>query len=202
VAAGKIIVIPLILVGLVAAVGLCGYLLLLGASHAYVSGGLGAWAGDIFNGSLGSEVWDKAQALGLPGLSDRGPIWVEKVDISHLGRNGAYLASTAALATLLPVACVVVGIMGIGYGLFSADWYTFGMSVAALFVLAPLSFFIVLLLAAFTWLSLLIQPCTPGYAMAWFILGIPFIAIGAGLGAAPTAGAVIIVYGPFAILRR
>ncbi len=67
---------------------------------------------------------------------------------------------------------IIVLVFGFGTG----DWGTF-LWGALLVVLSP--FAMSLGLIAY-YLLLLLQPCTPGYAVLWLLLGLPALAAGAG----------------------
>jgi len=171
------------ILGVFACLPILVYLLLLGASHVYVSGGL---ADDFMNSATGSPLWSKIQALDLPGLRDPGALHVDRVDAGHAIRNSLFMVSTAALLTLLPLLCLVVGVLLTVYGLFTAQWDAFGGGLLMAILLSPLTVILAILLLFAFWLSLLFQPCTPGHAILWLFIGLPFAALGGSGGAAPT----------------
>ena len=138
-------------------------------------------------------VWKHIKSLDLPGLRDPGPIRVDCVGVGHALRNVVFMLCTAALLALLPLLCVVVGILAAVIGLFTTNWDACGCGVP-LVVMTPLAVIAAVLMIVVLWFALLFQPCTPAYAVLWLVgFGLPFAALGAAGGTAPTVTVIVIV---------
>jgi hypothetical protein len=97
---------------------------------------------------------------------------------------------------------IILGIIATIYGLFTANWDFLGGGILIIIIFPLLATLAVIVGSFAMWLGLLFQPCTPAYAIIWFILGIPFAIIGASIGLAPTYTGVVTVMGeriPFSI---
>jgi hypothetical protein len=168
------------LIGYILFVLLLLYIVLLGASHVYVTG----------NSSIGDfalwELYGHVASFKLPGLTEYGRIRVETVDASHAVRNLLFLVSTAALSALIPVAIFLFGIAAGFSGLFTADWERFLWGFLIGIIGAPVSAAIAVLFSVMSWVSLIFQTSTPGYTLILILAGIPILALGASGGASPT----------------
>lgn len=178
------------ILGILACLPILVYVLLLGASHVYVSGGLGE---HYFLGKDANPVWEGMKRLDLPGLKNPGPIRVEQVGAGHAIRNSLFMLCTAALAAVLPLLCFVVGIPATVFGLLTADWDIFGGGLLMAVIAPPLAVMAAVVGLLVAWLSLLVMPCTPAYIVLWLVVGLPFTALGALGGAAPTVTVIVIV---------
>ncbi|MBT6053353.1 MAG: hypothetical protein HOI47_31730 [Candidatus Scalindua sp.] len=180
----------LLIIGVLLCIPILAYLLLLGSSKVYVSGG---FASDMFANVSSNPVWGTIENANVSWLPKPGPIHVERVGAVHALRNTLFILCTAALFALLPLICLVFGVIMLIGGLFTANWdYFLGGALCAV-LMTPLSILGAVLGIFALWLGLLIQPCTPGYVILWIILGLPFMALGAVGGAAPT---VIVIVKP------
>jgi uncharacterized membrane protein YiaA len=178
------------IVGIFACLPILAYVLLLGASHVYISGGT---ANSMIGNVDANPVWQGIRSLHLPGLTHPGPIHVKRVDAIHVIRNAIFMLCTAALFALLPAFCLLIGIIATLIGLFSANWEMFGSGLLIGILLTPLSALVSVLGVVALWLGLLFQPCTPAYAILWIIVGLPLAALGALGGAAPSYQVIVIV---------
>lgn len=175
---------------IIATVAVLTYICLLGASYVFVSGGL---AYDMLGGADDHFLWHSIRSLGLPGLNKPGPLLVERVDIAHALWNAVFIFCTVVLLCLLPLLCILVGLILTPLGLVTANWEVFGTGLLIGLLGTPLFVIIALLTPLFLWFGLLIQPCTPAYALAWLVVGLPFMLLGAFVGSAPTATVIVIV---------
>lgn len=180
----------LLIIGVLLCIPILAYLLLLGSSQVYVSGG---FASDMFANVQGNPVWEAIVAADVSWFPKPGPIHVEQVGAVHALRNTLFILCTAALFALLPLICLVFGTIATVYGLFTANWDSFGGGLLCAVLMTPLSILGAVLGIFALWLGLLIQPCTPGYVILWIVLGLPFMALGAVGGAAPAATVIVIV---------
>lgn len=167
------------------------YGLLLSVSHVYISGDV---AMELFVGDLPYPVWESFESLNLPGLGNPGPIIVERVHAGHAIRNSLFVLGNAALLVLLPLLCLVGGVLATLYGLFGTDWAAF-VAGLLMVLLAPLLVIVAVLGLLGFWVGLLIMPSTPAYVVLWLIVGLPFTALGAFVGSAPTRMIIIIIEG-------
>ncbi len=180
----------LLTIGVLLCIPILAYLLLLGSSKVYVSGG---FASDMFVNVSNNPVWDTIEMADVFWFPKPGPFQVERVGAVHALRNALFILCTAALFALLPLICLVVDAIATIYGLFTANWECFGGGLLLAVLMTPLSILAVVLGIFAMWFSLLFQPCTPGYVIIWIILGIPFTLLGTIGGAAPAATVIVIV---------
>ena len=172
-------------------VAILSYLVLLGASHAYVSKEVSD--STISAMSVPWGFYGELTKLGVPGLTDYGLIFVEEVNVLHALRNLIFLMSTAALATLAPLFFIVVGGALALRGLFMGDWGDFLSGLAGYVIGFILSVLAILLSIVVSWLVLLFQPSTPAYTITWLLGIIPFTLLGGASGASPYIIIVIVI---------
>ena len=178
------------ILGILVCLPILVYVLLLGASHVYVSGGPGK---ALLGSGPGNPVWESTKRLDLPGLRSPGPILVEQVHAGHAIRNSLFVFCTGALLALLPLLCLVFGIIATVFGLFTANWDMFGGGLLMAVIMTPLAVIAAVLGLLAFWLSLLFMPCTPAYVVLWLVVGLPFAALGAVGGTAPAWTVIVIV---------
>ena len=179
----------LVLCGTAVSIPLLVCLFLLGSSNVYVSGGLAA---DFFEDNT-NPIWQALQAVDSRWLPRPGVISVQYVGVLHMARNALFIFCTAGLLALLPILSLVIGVCLTLYGLFTASWDMFGIGLLMTFIMTPLAIIVVVLGTFVLWLVLLIQPGTPAYIILWILVGLPFAALGAVGGAAPTITVIVIV---------
>lgn len=178
------------ILGILACLPIFIYLLLLGASHVYISGGA---IEEFFSLTDINPVWQEIESLNLPGLSNPGPIRVERVGVLHAIRNAIFIFCTDALIALVPPAALLLGIFLILAGLFEANWSLLIFGIFFGIVITLLSPIVVVFLPIVLWLVLLFQSCTPAYVLLWLVIGLPFALLGFGAGAAPSVTIIKIV---------
>lgn len=173
------------------AIPLLGYLLLLGASNAHVSGGLATGPRNLIeNNFVWSQIQQARKSVGW--LPQPRVTHVDRLDAWDAFRNLAYIFSVSGLTGIFLVVFFVAAIVKAVIGLFTADWGSFALGLVAA-VLTPLFVVGFVLFAIFVWISLLFQPCTPVYAVLWIILGLPLFVAGAPAGASPLITVIVIV---------
>ncbi|WP_157817752.1 hypothetical protein [Candidatus Thiodictyon syntrophicum] len=167
------------------------YLIVLGGSHVYVSGGLSS----ILEDTDGFPLWDFYKEVitwNLPGISDFGPIRVEQTDGTHAFRNVFFIFSVFAMGVLVPIVVAILAVVALFSGIFTANWSHLISGVLAA-ILVPLSVIILVVALVFTYFALLFQPCTPAYVVLWLTLGLVAAALGPAAAAAPAMIVVIII---------
>lgn len=171
------------------------YLVVLGVSRVYVSD-------DITHRHMSTilveptpehPIATRIEQLGLPGLNDMGPVRVPRVEVEHAFRNVAFVLCAGFLFGLLPILILLFGIGVLVYGLVSGDWEKFGLGALIAFIAAPVSVIAVVFGIIGIWGLLLLQPCSPGYAVLWTIVGLPIMALGFCGGASSSMSVIVII---------
>ena len=166
----------------ISCIALLAYLLSLGASDVRVSGDFArSTIHQFIDGNQLLRFYD-TESSWLPRF---GVTAVERVGVRDAFRNAIFVFSVSGLCMLMLPVFFIYGVGALVFGLFTARWSTFGEGALALFVLIPLTILLGVILFLVTWLALLFQPCTPGYAILWICLGLPALLAGIPAGASP-----------------
>lgn len=179
------------LVVAISSIPFLGYLLLLGASSARVSGGLAVGPQNLIENNFVWSQLDQARRT-LPRLPRPNVTRVDRLEASDAFRNLVYIFCVSGLTAIFLVVFFIGALVKTVIGLVTGDWGGFGIGVVAA-VLTPVFAVGFALFSLFIWISLLFQPCTPGYAVAWIVLGLPVFMAGVPVGAAPLITVVVIV---------
>lgn len=132
-----------------------------------------------------NPVWEIMRNTDVRYVPEPGIMYVEKATLKHVFRNGVFLLCTLCLIGLGIPLVFIFGIVLIIYGLFTAKWSEFGFGILFLAV-GPFVLGLGIVLGGLgLWFGLLIQDCTPAYALTWIVFGGMFGLVGGLLGVFP-----------------
>jgi hypothetical protein len=175
----------------ISCVPILAYLMLLGASNVHVSGGLAGGPQNLIEHNF---IWNQIlqTSKSLAWLPQPRVTHVQTVGVLDAFRNITYIFCVSGLTASFLVLLFLAGLVKAVIGIVTASWASFGIGILTA-ILSPIFAVGVFLVAFLQWISLLFQPCTPGYAIVWILFGLPFFALGAPAGAAPEILAIVIV---------
>lgn len=105
-----------------------------------------------------------------------------KLELAHAPRNVLFFFGLGALASLWLTNSIVLG-LGLLWQFFDdRSWETAGMGLLFSTLLAPAMCVLALLFALSIYILALFQPCTPGYAIFAWPVGLFALLLGMGLG--------------------